>query len=85
MKKDLQTNLLSSRGIIYRIYWLPLNANEINGVDNTGFLENFKLLMYLIIFVDFWNYIDKRGKSHCSWKFDLKEEFRRVFSEKFTF
>ena len=53
MKNNWQTNLLSNRGIIYCIYWLRLNANEFNGVDNTCFLENFVLLMYLIISVDF--------------------------------
>ena len=53
MKYDWQTNLLSRRGIIYCIYWLPLNANEFNGVDNTSVPENFVLLMYLFIFVDF--------------------------------
>ena len=44
---------LANKLIIYRIYWLPLNANEFNGVDNTCFLENFVLLMYLIIYDDF--------------------------------
>ena len=53
MKHDWQRNLLPHRGIIYRIYWLPLNANEFNGIDITCFLEKFVLLIYLIIFDDF--------------------------------
>ena len=53
MKYDWQKNLLSPRGIIYCIYWLPLKANEFNGVDNTCFPSIFVRLMYLFIFVDF--------------------------------
>ena len=53
MKYDWQKNLFSPRGITYCIYWLPLKANEFNGVDNTCFPSIFVRLMYLFIFVDF--------------------------------
>ena len=44
MKNDWQKKFLSNGGIIYRIYWLPLNANEFNGVD-MSFLESFVLII----------------------------------------
>ena len=45
-------------GIIKRVYWVPLKSLEFIGVDTTGFLKNFVVLMFLFLFVDFW-------KSYC--------------------
>ena len=37
-----------------RFFCLSLKAIEFNGVDTTGFLRNFVVLMYLFIFIDIW-------------------------------
>ena len=50
MKYDSQTIFMSYRSIILRIYWLPLKANEFNGLNDTSFLKNFVILLYLFIF-----------------------------------
>ena len=38
--------------LIQRSICLSLKAIEFNGVDTTGFLRNFVVLMYLFIFID---------------------------------
>ena len=43
---EQKTSLLSRRGTIEYFYWLPLKSIEINGVDTTGFLKIFVVLMY---------------------------------------
>ena len=47
---ERKTALSSHRGIIKRIYWLPLKAIEFNGVDTTSFLKILVALMYDVDF-----------------------------------
>ena len=50
-------------GIIKRFYWIPLKSIEFNGVDTTGFLKNFVVLMFLFLFVDFFEVILLKTKN----------------------
>ena len=53
------TSLSSHRGIVKRIYWLPLKAIEFSGGDTTSFLKRV-FLMYLFILIDFWESFFKK-------------------------
>ena len=63
---------------IERSYCLSLKAIEFNGVDTTGFLRNFAVLLYLFIFIDilrsYW-----KNESHVVEK--LLDD-RKIFTEK---
>ena len=61
-------NMLSHRGIIERIYWLPLKAIDFNGVDTKSFLKVFEVLMYMFIFIDFLEVILINNKNFTAVK-----------------
>ena len=75
--------LAAHRGIFMRIYWLPLKATEFDGVDATSFFKNLMVLMYLFIFVVFFEVILlKKRESHCYYKINWKE---KISTEKIIF